>query len=66
MKKVAEVLCYMRDECRGTNQELTAARVGMSVKTARKYEGADTLDCQLARTTNHERESISPHGYSLS
>ena len=35
MKKDAEVLRYMRERRKGTNQELAAARAGMSVKTAR-------------------------------
>src|ERR671926_70220 len=47
MKKDAEVLRYMRERRKGTNQELAAARAGMSVKTARKYERAGKLPSQL-------------------
>ena len=43
MKKDAEVLRYMRERRKGNNQELAAARAGMSVKTARKYERAGKL-----------------------
>src|SRR5947209_10849639 len=47
MKKDAEVLRYMRERRKGTNQERAAARAGMSVKTARKYEQAGKLPSQL-------------------
>jgi hypothetical protein len=47
MKKDAEVLRYMRERRKGINQELAAARAGMSVKTARKYERASTLPSQM-------------------
>src|SRR5258708_23512979 len=47
MKKDAEVLRYMRERHKGTNQERAAARAGMSVKTARKYEQAGRLPSQL-------------------
>jgi DNA-binding transcriptional regulator YiaG len=47
MKKDAEVLRSMRERRKGTNQELAAARAGMSVKTARKYERASRLPSQL-------------------
>jgi hypothetical protein len=47
MKKDAEVVRYMRERRKGTNQELAAARAGMSVKTARKYERAGQLPSQL-------------------
>jgi Helix-turn-helix len=50
MKKDAEVLRYMRERRKGTNQELAAARAGMSVKTARKYERAGRLPSQLKQT----------------
>ena len=38
MKKDAEVLRYRRERRKGTTQERAAARAGISVKTARKYE----------------------------
>jgi hypothetical protein len=47
MKKDAEVLRYMRERRKGTTQELAAARAGMGVKTARKYERAGRLPSQL-------------------
>jgi hypothetical protein len=47
MKKDAEVLRYMRERRKGTNQERAAARAGMSVKTARKYERTGRLPSQL-------------------
>src|SRR5437868_1370472 len=47
MMKDAEVLRYMRERRKGTNQELAAARAGMSVKTARKYERTGRLPSQL-------------------
>src|SRR2546422_1040585 len=47
MKKDAEVLRYMRERRKGTNQERAAARAGISVKTARKYERAGRLPSQL-------------------
>jgi Mu transposase, C-terminal domain len=37
----------MRERRKGTNQERAAARAGMSVKTARKYERAGQLPSQL-------------------
>ncbi len=43
MKKDAEVLRYMRERRKGTNQERAAVRAGMSVKTARKYERVGKL-----------------------
>src|SRR5260370_16898846 len=47
MKKDAEVLRYMRERRKGTNQERAATRAGISVKTARKYERAGKLPSQL-------------------
>jgi hypothetical protein len=47
MKKDAAVLRYMRERRKGTNQELVAARAGMDVKTARKYERVGRLPSQL-------------------
>jgi hypothetical protein len=49
MKKDAEVLRYMRERVKGTSQERAAAKVGMSAKTARKYEKAGKLPSQLKR-----------------
>ena len=47
MKTDAEVLRYMRERAKGTNQERAAARAGMRPKTARKYEKAGKLPSQL-------------------
>jgi hypothetical protein len=47
MKKDAEVLLYMRERKKGTTQALAAARAGMSLKTARKYEQVGKLPSQL-------------------
>src|SRR4051794_12283672 len=47
MKKDAEVLRYMREQRKDTNQELAASQAGMSTKTARKYEQTGRLPGQL-------------------
>jgi hypothetical protein len=47
MKKDTEVLRYMRERSKDTKQELAPSRVGMSVKTARKYQRAGPLPSQL-------------------
>jgi hypothetical protein len=47
MKKDAEVQLYMRERRKGTTQELAAARAGVSVKTARRYERLGKLPSQL-------------------
>ncbi len=49
MKKDAEVLLYMRERKKGTPQAVAAARAGMGVKTAHKYERAGKLPSQLKR-----------------
>src|SRR5215472_5287840 len=49
MKKDAEVLLSMRERNKGTTQAVAAARAGMSVKTAHKYERAGKLPSQLKR-----------------
>jgi hypothetical protein len=49
MKKDAEVLLYMRERNKGTTQAVAAARAGMSVKTAHKYERAGKLPSQVKR-----------------
>src|SRR5687767_9895336 len=47
MKKDAEVLLLKRERAKGLSQELAAARAGMSVRTARKYEQRAALPSQL-------------------
>src|ERR1051326_2017011 len=49
MKKDAEVLLYMRERSKGTTQAVAAARAGMSVKTAHKYERTGKLPSQVKR-----------------
>ena len=43
MKKDDEVRLLLRERKKGSSQELAAARAGMSVRTARKYEQRGTL-----------------------
>ena len=47
MKTDAEVRLLMRERAQGKTQEQAAARAGMSVRTARKYERAAKLPSQL-------------------
>jgi hypothetical protein len=65
MKKDAEVQLYMRERRKGTTQELAAARTGMSVKTARRYERLGKLPSQLKaprtwRTRENPFEAVWP------
>ena len=43
MQKDAEVLVLRRERGKGKTQEQAAARAGMSIRTARRYEQAGTL-----------------------
>jgi hypothetical protein len=47
MKTDAEVRKYMNERRKGTSREVAAARAGMSVKTARRYERAGKLPSEL-------------------
>jgi len=47
MKSDAEVLLMRRERAKGRTQEQAAARAGMSVRTARKYEQLGKLPSQL-------------------
>lgn len=65
MKKDAEVQLYMRERRKGTTQEVAAARTGMSVKTARRYERLGKLPSQLKaprtwRTRENPFEAVWP------
>lgn len=65
MKKDAEVQLSMRERRKGTTQELAAARTGMSVKTARRYERLGKLPSQLKpprtwRTRENPFEAVWP------
>jgi hypothetical protein len=53
MKTDSEVLLMKRERLKGKTQELAAARAGMSVRTARKYERAGTLPSQLKQPRAH-------------
>jgi hypothetical protein len=53
MKKDAEVNLLHRERKKGRSQEIAAARAGMSVVTARKYERAGKLPSQLRKPRTH-------------
>lgn len=53
MKKDAEVLLLKRERAKGLSQELAAARAGMSVRTARKYDHLSTLPSQRDHQRSH-------------
>jgi transposase len=53
MKKDAEVRLLKRERRKGASQEVAAARTGMSVRTARKYERLGQLPSQLTRPRTH-------------
>lgn len=52
MKKDAEVNLLHRERKKGRSQEVAAARAGMSVVTARKYERAGNLTSDSSQHTN--------------
>jgi hypothetical protein len=47
LKKDTEVRRYMQERKKGTTQRVAAARIGMSERTARKYEQAGKVPSQL-------------------
>jgi transcriptional regulator with XRE-family HTH domain len=53
MKTDSEVLLMKRERLKGKTQEQAAARAGMSVRTARKYERASALPSQLKQPRTH-------------
>lgn len=53
MKKDAEVKLLNDERKKGRSQELAAARAGMCVRTARKYEHAGVLPSQLKQPRAH-------------
>lgn len=53
MKKDDEVRIYLKERKKGCSQELAAARSGMGVRTARKYELAGTLPSQMRKERTH-------------
>jgi hypothetical protein len=53
MKKDAEVKLLHRERKKGRSQEVAAARAGMSVVTARKYEQTGKLPSQMKKPRTH-------------
>jgi Mu transposase-like protein len=53
MKTDAEVLLMMRERSKGKTQDQAAARAGMSVRTARKYERTGKLPAQVKDVRKH-------------
>jgi hypothetical protein len=53
MKKDAEVNLLLKERKKGRTQEVAAARSGMSVRTARKYEQAGKLPSQMRQPRTH-------------
>ena len=53
MKTDHEVLLMKRERLKGKTQDQAAARAGMSVRTARKYEQAGHLPSQLKQPRTH-------------
>ena len=53
MKKDAEVKLLHKERKRGCSQEVSAARAGMSTRTARKYEQAGILPSQMKKPRTH-------------
>lgn len=54
MKKDAEVKLLLKERKKGRTQEVAAARSGMSVRTARKYEKAGQLPSQMRNPRTHK------------
>src|SRR3954469_1413859 len=59
MKRESEVLLMRRERARGRSQEQAAARVGMSVRTIRRYERRGQLPSQLTQPRTY-RTRASP------
>jgi len=57
MKKDAEVLLLKRERAKGLSQELAAARAGMSVRTARKYEHLSILPSERDQLRSYRTRS---------
>ena len=53
MKKDAEVNLLLKERKKGRTQEVAAARSGMSVRTAWKYEQAGKLPSQMRQPRTH-------------
>jgi hypothetical protein len=59
MKKDAEIKILQKERKNGRPQEVAAARAGMSVRTARKYERAGLLPSQMKKPRTH-RTRVDP------
>lgn len=60
MKKDDEVRIYLRERSKGLSQEVAAARAGISIRTARKYEQAGKLPSQLEKKDRTHRTRKDP------
>ncbi len=54
MKSDAEVRLYMKERSKGRTQEQAAAKAGMSVRAARRYEQLRQVPSQLKRPRTHQ------------
>src|SRR3954452_20231333 len=54
MKSDAEVRLYMKERSKGRTQEQAAAKVGMSVRAARRYEQLGQVPSQLKQPRTHQ------------
>ena len=53
MKKDGEIKLLLGERRRGVSQRVAAARLGMSERTARKYERCGKLPSQLRKARTH-------------
>lgn len=60
MKKDDEVKLYLRERKKGFSQEVAAARAGISVRSARKYEKAGKLPSQMEKKARTHRTRKDP------
>lgn len=60
MKKDNEVRLYLRERKKGCSQEVAAARAGISVRAARKYEKAGQLPSQMEKKERTHRTRKDP------
>ena len=54
MKRDAEVRLYMKERSKGRTQEQAAAKAGMSVRAARRYEQLGQVPSQLKQPRTHQ------------
>jgi transposase len=60
VKKDDEVRIYLKERSKGRTQEVAAARAGISIRTARKYEQAGQLPSQMVRKERTHRTRKDP------